>query len=250
MLNHKKILITFLFAILLISPLVTFSIGGCRELEVPIPGLTSTCLPALPDYIMAIFNFSLMIIGIVVFGALIYGGFRYLTSAGNPSAMTDAKDQIFSALLGLIILFSAWLILNTINPELVILGQPTKITTSCSASNPCPSQTCVGGKCSYELERPCSNPATDCSALVCIYDCSSGTCSTEGVCGLSTTQGWGCSVHTTQGQGPCEADANCDWCSMCSGTKINSYQKDMCINTGISCTYTCVVGFCTAATCP
>ena len=48
-----------------------------------------------------------MIIGIVVLGALIYGGFRYLTSAGKPAAMADAKDQIFSAFLGLIILFSA-----------------------------------------------------------------------------------------------------------------------------------------------
>jgi hypothetical protein len=254
MLNHKKILIIFLFAILLISPLVTFSIGGCRELEVPIPGLTSTCLPALPDYIVAIFNFSLMIVGIVVFGALLYGGFRWLTSAGNPAALSDAKDQIFSALLGLIILFSAWLILNTINPELVILGQPTKTTIICDVANPCPAQTCVGGKCSYEPERPCSNPATDCSALVCIYDCPSGPpCPApgqKGVCGVSTTQGWGCSAHKTQATCDPPADPNCAWCFMCSGTKVNSYQRDICLNAGMTCMYggTCAIG-CGGANC-
>jgi hypothetical protein len=223
MLNHKKIFVILLFAILTAFPLVTFSTGDCRELEVPIPGLTSTCLPALPDYIMAIFNFSLMIIGIVVFGALIYGGFRYLTSAGNPSAMADAKDQIFSALLGLIILFSAWLILNTINPELVILGQPTKTTTGCSASNPCP------------------------GLLVCIYDCSSGTCSTEGICAEQPKQ-WGCSSHTTPGV--CGGDSNCQWCSRCSGTQANSYQKDICLDAGMTCMYggTCAIG-CGGATC-
>jgi len=125
MLNYKKILIIFFSAIFLAFALFSFSFAQ-RKLEVPIPGLKTTTLPALPDYIVAIFNFSLMIIGIIVFGALIYGGFRYLTSAGSPTAMADAKDQIFSALLGLIILLCSYLILTTINPELVILGEPGK----------------------------------------------------------------------------------------------------------------------------
>lgn len=123
MTNYKKALVISFLIAFSTSFWFNFSFAE-RKLEVQIPGLTTTTLPALPDYIAAIFRFSLMIIGIAVFGALIYGGFRYLTSAGSPSAMSDARDQIFSAILGLIILFSAWLILNTINPELVILGEP------------------------------------------------------------------------------------------------------------------------------
>lgn len=126
MVSYKKILIVFLLMVSLLAILFDFSFAAERELEVPIPGLETDTLPALPDYIVAIFNFSLMIIGLIVFGALIYGGFRYLTSAGKPAAMADAKDQIFSALLGLIILFSSYLILTTINPELVILSEPDK----------------------------------------------------------------------------------------------------------------------------
>jgi len=116
MTKRKEILISFLFIISLVLPIIAFSKDeeACRHLEVPIPGLTSTCLPALPDYIVAIYNFALMIIGIICFGALLYGGFRYLISAGNPTVMADARDQIFSAILGLIILFSSYLILTTI----------------------------------------------------------------------------------------------------------------------------------------
>lgn len=147
MASCKKILIVFLLIFFLSSGLVDFAFAAERELEVPIPGLETTTLPALPDYIIAIYNFALMIIGLICFGALLYGGFRYLTSAGNPAAMADAKDQIFSALLGLIILFSSYLILTTINPELVILGEPKR--EKCTSDADCPEGlVCVGGICS------------------------------------------------------------------------------------------------------
>ena len=94
------------------------------ELEVPIPGLETQTLPALPEYIRAIFNFSLMIAGFVAFGVLIYAGLRYLTSTGNPAKMADAKDQFYAGILGLFILLSSYLILVTINPQLVILKLP------------------------------------------------------------------------------------------------------------------------------
>ena len=123
MVSYKKIFIVFLLITVFFSISVNFSFAQ-RELEVPIPGMAKK--PLLPEYIVGIYNFALMIIGIVVFGALLYGGFRYLTSAGKPAAISDAKDQIFSAILGLIILFSSYIILTTINPELTIIGEPGK----------------------------------------------------------------------------------------------------------------------------
>jgi len=168
--NDRKIFTVLFLIAFIVLPLATFAIGGCRNLEVQLPGLTSTCLPALPDYIAAIYNFALIAIGILVFVALIYGGFRYLTSAGNPTAMSDATDQISSALLGLVILFSAWLILNTINPELLFLGEPPKYEQKCLYNNDCPVQTCTSGKCS-QTGVGCIN-ATDCSP----FSCEAGLC--------------------------------------------------------------------------
>ncbi|MBZ9571879.1 hypothetical protein KJA15_00870, partial [Patescibacteria group bacterium] len=121
----KKILIISLLAAFLTFALVGFSLAQ-REPEIDYPEIPGapeiTRETILPDYIVYIFNFALMIIGLVAFGALIWGGVRYLTSIGNPAAMADAKDQIFAGLLGLIILLSSYLILTTINPELIFLG--------------------------------------------------------------------------------------------------------------------------------
>lgn len=113
----------FIFLVLLFF-LISSGFIFARELEVPLPGISQT--PLLPDYVKYIFNFTIGIGGFVVFMVLVYGGVRYLTSAGNPSAMSDAKDRIFSALLGMIFLLGSWLILTTINPQLVIVSPEYK----------------------------------------------------------------------------------------------------------------------------
>jgi hypothetical protein len=120
--NCKKILVISLFFVFSTFVLVNFSFAQ-RELEVPFPPAFEKT-PLLPKYIETIFNFALIIIGLIVFGVLIYGGIRYLTSAGSPTAMTDAKSWIFGAFLGLIILFCSYLILTTINPELWTIKEP------------------------------------------------------------------------------------------------------------------------------
>lgn len=124
-LGKKGLLILSL--ILLLIPLICFGIAA-RDLEITypkIPGLPETMVPVttkalLPKYLIYAFSFFLMIAGIVVFGILIYAGFRYVTSAGDPGKMSDAKNQVFSAILGAVVLFSSFLLLNTINPQLII----------------------------------------------------------------------------------------------------------------------------------
>lgn len=112
---------------------VSQNLGGFvqRELEVGYPEVggvrpEDTSI-GLPTYVKYIFNFSLGIAGLIVFIVLVYGGFRYLTSAGNPTKMGDARDQIFAAFLGLAVLVGSYLILTTINPQLVFLGIPERV---------------------------------------------------------------------------------------------------------------------------
>ena len=123
MLKNKKTKLLFLFLLLFIFLGATF-VFAQKPLEVTypqIPGATppKTTTTALPDYIRYIFQLSLFVGALVTFGSLIYGGVRYLTSAGSPSAQKDAQSQISAGILGLIILFAAYLILNTISPQLV-----------------------------------------------------------------------------------------------------------------------------------
>ncbi len=68
------------------------------------------------------YKWALGAAGIVAFGVLIYGGILYMSSAGNASKQTDAKEWIKAAISGLVLLFSAYTILYTINPCIVGVG--------------------------------------------------------------------------------------------------------------------------------
>ncbi|MDO8470810.1 MAG: hypothetical protein Q7S63_02415, partial [bacterium] len=83
----------------------------------------------LPKIIRYLFNFGLVVSGFVAFGALVYGGVRYLFSAGNPGALGEARDQVLAAILGIAVLFSSYMLLTTINPQLVVLSLPASGAT-------------------------------------------------------------------------------------------------------------------------
>lgn len=51
----------------------------------------------------------------------IVGGTQYVAAGISPSAKSDAKDRIFNAFIGLALILVSYLILNTINPDLVNL---------------------------------------------------------------------------------------------------------------------------------
>jgi hypothetical protein len=127
--KKKQISFFFLvfFFLLLFGGLALGQEGAPLELQYPfIPGTEAptTTRTVLPVFVQYIFNFSLLIAGLVAFGSLVFGGIGYLTSAGSPVKQKEARNWISAGLLGLIILLSSYIILNTINPELIILSLP------------------------------------------------------------------------------------------------------------------------------
>jgi len=117
----KKLLICFLLISLLLTAGFVFA---QKELEIEYPDVPGSPGPtsksAIPDYAKYIFNFAIWASAFLALGILVYGGLQYLTSTGNVEKIRDAKEQIASALLGLLILFGSYLILTNINPQLVI----------------------------------------------------------------------------------------------------------------------------------
>lgn len=78
-----------------------------------------------PGYVSALYKFGLWTIGISAMLMIVIGGYMYLTSAGNASQTGKAKGVIMDALAGLFLALLAWLLLYTINPDLVNLpGAP------------------------------------------------------------------------------------------------------------------------------
>lgn len=83
-----------------------------------IPGATSrTC--DISTYIQQIIGFGYATIGILTMFMLGIGAFQYIMSIGNTAKMTSAKNTVNYAILGLVLGLLSWIILYTINPNLV-----------------------------------------------------------------------------------------------------------------------------------
>ncbi len=102
------------------------------ELNWPVsPGKTElTEKSNISEMVKYFYEWGISLGGIAVFFSLIMAGFKYLTSVGNENKMREARDRINSSLLGLLLLLSSFLILNTINPELTTLRMPDDIKSA------------------------------------------------------------------------------------------------------------------------
>lgn len=119
----NKFKILFLVALL-------FSIGNqCLAAEegkfdykllesVPLVGKAGEVVK-FPEYISGVYKFVFVAITISALLMLTIGGFYYLASAGNQSTAGTAKKIITDAILGLIVAFVSWVILNTIDPAIL-----------------------------------------------------------------------------------------------------------------------------------
>ena len=84
-----------------------------------IPGAKTT--KDFVDYVKQIIRFGFATIGILALFMLSVGAYQYLMAAGNLAKVESAKETVSSALLGLILGLASFLILRTINPQLVSL---------------------------------------------------------------------------------------------------------------------------------
>ena len=71
-------------------------------------------------------NTILLIVGLVSVIMLVYGGFRYIISGGDSKKVTDAKNTILYAIIGLIIAVLSYAIVNFV---LTTIGS-TSLNTS------------------------------------------------------------------------------------------------------------------------
>ncbi len=95
----------------------------------------------LPLYVKYIFNFFVWISGILFLLFFVYGGVKYLTAGGNTTQIREAKNQMISSFLGILIILSSVTILNLINPKLTILtiSQIEKKEPNTTSISPYPS---------------------------------------------------------------------------------------------------------------
>ncbi|MFH1773193.1 MAG: pilin [Patescibacteria group bacterium] len=80
-----------------------------------IPGSTET----IGKYVKAIYKYAIGIVGILAAVVLMFGGVIWLTAGGNATRIGEAKAWIIASLTGLTIAVCSFLILATVNPNLV-----------------------------------------------------------------------------------------------------------------------------------
>ncbi|MFA4942657.1 MAG: pilin [Patescibacteria group bacterium] len=73
----------------------------------------------IAEYISAIYNYGVGIVGIVAALMLMLGGIIWLTAAGSSSKIEEAKSIIGSSLTGMALVITAVILLQTVNPDLV-----------------------------------------------------------------------------------------------------------------------------------
>ncbi|MCC6520438.1 C40 family peptidase [Candidatus Nomurabacteria bacterium] len=85
----------------------------------PLPGLSEvTGNEGVANFIERLFIIMISLAGVLAVLSLIFAGFQYITT-GVFSVKTSAKERIWNSILGLLLALGAFIILNTINPDLV-----------------------------------------------------------------------------------------------------------------------------------
>ena len=130
--KNKKLI----FAILALGVVVFFAAGHSSFAADPPPKIVNVDFPcpdgsfglgncqpndSIPNYLNNIYKFAVGIAGLLALGMIVAGGVYYTVSAGSSDKQKEAKDMITSAVLGVALLLGSYLILKTINPQIVTL---------------------------------------------------------------------------------------------------------------------------------
>ena len=115
----KKYIVIILIC-LIIAPIVASSASSANTYNLleSLPGFNKKTDVSLSDYLNWLFPFMVTVAVILAVLMIVVGGVE-LIGGGSEKLHTDAVNRIQRAVIGLLLALSAWLILYTINPDLV-----------------------------------------------------------------------------------------------------------------------------------
>jgi len=173
----KTAIITVFMSAIFVS--ANLMIAKAYEPLVRLPGLPADGPLTLSQYIVGLYNFLLSIVGIVAVMMLIIGGMKYIAAAGNASVIADAKDTISNAIFGLLLALLSWVIVSTINPDVLYIKHPASSLTDAYESNL--------GACGIYVDPVCTCKDTTTPAAV-----DQATCEAACVSNCGTTESLPC----------------------------------------------------------
>ena len=85
-------------------------------------------IPWIAQYLVGIYQYAIYAAAVLAVIMMMWGGFQWLTSAGDASKVGAAKKRLENAAIGLMILMSAYVIFTMVNPAMTAL-MPLKVET-------------------------------------------------------------------------------------------------------------------------
>lgn len=172
---NKKLILSALFSLIILAPLSMHAASTTLQYSPPfiegIPGFENVSNAPLSTetpiqvYLVRIYQFAIGISGVTAVGMMIWGGVLMSVNVASIDKYNEGKTMIRDALWGLALLFGSYLILRTINPELVQLKEP-------------------GGESLPVMNSPTSTVAQTCNTLssIPVFPAISATQDTDGTC--------------------------------------------------------------------
>jgi hypothetical protein len=112
----KELVVFTILALLLIPVLTNAAIIVQPSGLVPCggPNQNECTLCDLLVLVQRVLKFALEIAFLIIIGFVVYGGFRWIFSLGKEENLKAGQQIITNAIIGLIIILTAWIIVNTI----------------------------------------------------------------------------------------------------------------------------------------
>jgi len=197
-----------------------------------LPGTSPNASTTPGAFVANFYQFALMIGGVLAFGVVVYGGVKYMASAGNPSGQSDAKEWIESALLGLLLLVGAYFVLHVVNPQLTTLSLPTLQTVNITQTGTgvCSNITCQSGFL--------PTPVGATNNLTCVCQNANGDQSCGGANVGTCPSGETCAASNTGVGGSSNPNYSCQAASQYTcgvAAPPNSFGNGKCANPQYSC---------------
>jgi len=89
--------------------------GGCDTVETAIGAINTNAT----GFIKSIFSLILGLSGGIALLLIIFSGYKLMAARGNPEALTEARDQLISAIIGLLFIIFSLVILQIIGVDIL-----------------------------------------------------------------------------------------------------------------------------------
>lgn len=178
---NTKIIILAILIIIVASGCIVSAAQSYTPLALPTTGSVSFRISSLGTLFIDFFRYTIALSAALAVFMLILGGVQYM-STDSWTGHHDGIERIKQALTGLLLVILTYLILQTINPNIVDISLLNKFTTNgaiTTSSGSNPGGVTPGTVCSYAVES-CwitdQNPGKVCATIVATegkkYECS------------------------------------------------------------------------------